>query len=467
MSLKKIYALAVVNLLLCAACSCSFCQSVPVIGLKQAVDSAIKNYPGLEVKEMQLQSADAGITDAKHQGLPSLKIHDQLDAGTANSIGGSYFPLGIIPSTSGGIRSDNSTSLASGNIAAGYSEYELYTFGMKNARVESAKALQDESAADYQKTAYSLQYHVAQLYFNILKYNLLSVIQQKNIDRYQVLYKYIKAYTGSGIKAGVDSSVANAEVSKAKIQHIQTLATLDQLKSEFVFYTGIHIPSFDVDTSFYHLSVPVINQLEMLVAGDSVNYNNPVLKYYKSKFDYSRSQEKLIKRSYLPKIYVLGEAWTRGSSISSKDVYGDLPSGLNYSRYNYMLGLAFTYNVVDVLHLKDKAAIQYYQTQAVRSEMKEQEQLLFNQLHQSDIAIQAAMDKIKEIPIQLKASREAYSQKLAQYNAGTINVVELTNVAYLLYQAETNELDTKSELLNTLLQKAATNNTLNVFLNHF
>jgi outer membrane protein TolC len=69
--------------------------------------------------------------------------------------------------------------------------------------------------------------------------------------------------------------------------------------------------------------------------------------------------------------------------------------------------------------------------------------------------------------MQLKASREAYSQKLAQYNAGTINIVELTNVSYLLYQAETNELDTKSELLNTLLQKAATNNTLQLFLSHF
>ena len=67
----------------------------------------------------------------------------------------------------------------------------------------------------------------------------------------------------------------------------------------------------------------------------------------------------------------------------------------------------------------------------------------------------------------LKASREAYAQKLAQYNAGLINVVELTNVAYLLYRAETDQLDAQSELLNTLLQKAATNNTLNAFINNF
>jgi outer membrane protein TolC len=464
---KKSFILIIVAVLLLMVCSISFSQTVPVIGLKQAVDSVLKNYPGLQAKQMQLQSANAGIRDAIHQGLPSLKVSDQLDMGTANSIGGSYFPMGIIPSTSGGIRADNNTNISSGNIGVGYSEYELCTFGMQHARVEAAKAFGNEADADYKKTEYWLQYQVSQLYFNVLKYNLLSAIQQKNIDRYQTLSKYIKAYTGSGIKAGVDSSVANAEVSKAKIEHLQTLETLDQLKSEFVYYMGIKNTSFDVDTNLYRLPPSVIDQLELVVSGDSVSFNNPFLNYYKSKWNYSLAQEKLIRKSFLPKIYLIGAAWTRGSSLSSKDEYGDLPSGLNYSRYNYMMGLAFTYNIVDVIHQKDKTAIQYYQAEASKDELKEQESLLSNQLRQSDIAIQAALSKIKEIPVQLKASQDAYAQKSAQYNAGLINIVELTNVSYLLYRAETDELDAESELLNTLLQKAITNNTLNSFLSHF
>ena len=467
MFLKKFHVTIVVSILLFGTCSFSFSQTVPVIGLKQAIDSVVKNYPGLLAKQMQVQSANKGITDAKHQALPSLKIHDQLDMGTANSIGGSYFPMGIIPSTSGGIRTDNNTDISSGNIAAGYAEYELYTFGLERARVNTAKALENQADADYKKTEYWLQYHVAQLYFDVLKYNLLSSIQQKNIDRYKILYNYIKAYTASGIKAGVDSSVANAEVSKAKIQHIQTLEILNQLKSEFIFYTGIQNTYFNVDTNFYHLSSSVINQLQALVAGDSVSLNNPVLNYYKSKWDYSLSQEKLIKKSFLPKIYFVGAAWMRGSSLSSKDVYGDLSSGLNYSRYNYMTGLAFTYNIIDILHQKDKTAVQYFQTEAVREELAEQKSLLTNQLNQSDIAIQASIDKLKEIPVQLKASRDAYAQKFAQYNAGLINIVELTNVSYLLYSAETDEVEARSELLNTLLRKAVTNNTLNSFLSKF
>jgi len=455
------------SLLLSGIFSISFSQTLPVISLKQAIDSVGKNYPGLKVKQMQIKSADYAISDAKHQALPSLKVSDQLDMGTANSIGGSYFPMGIIPSTSGGIRGSNNSDIASGNVAVGYSEFELATFGLNRARVESAKARSKEAVADYRKTEYWLQYHVTQLYFDLLKYNLLSTIQQKNIDRYQLLYKYIKAYTSSGIKAGVDSSVANAEVSKAKIQFIKTQQLLKQLKSEFVFYTGIRNTSFNIDTNFYHLPVSTISQLQMLVSGDTISLGNPLLNYYKSRWDYSLSQEKLIKKSFLPKISVLGAAWSRGSSISSKDVYGNFSSGFDYSRYNYMLGLALTYNIVDIVHRKDKTNEQYFQTEVVREELSEQKSLLSTQLDQSDIAIQASLDKLREIPVQLKASRDAYAQKLAQYDSGLVTIVELTNVSYLLFSAETDEIEARSELLNTLLQKAVTNNTLNSFISHF
>jgi len=455
------------SLLLSGIFSNSFSQTLPVISLTQAIDSVGKNYPGLKVKQMQIKSADYTISDAKHQALPSLKVSDQLDMGTANSIGGSYFPMGIIPSTSGGIRGSNNSDIASGNVAVGYSEFELATFGLNRARVESANARSKEAVADYRKTEYWLQYHVTQLYFDLLKYNLLSTIQQKNIDRYQLLYKYIKAYTNSGMKAGVDSSVANAEVSKAKIQYIRTQQLLKQLKSEFIMYTGLRNTSFNVDTNFYHLPVSTISQLQMLVSGDTISLGNPLLNYYKSRWDYSLSQEKLIKKSFLPKISVLGAAWSRGSSISSKDVYGNFSSGFDYSRYNYMLGLALTYNIVDIVHRKDKTNEQFFQTEVVREELSEQKSLLSTQLDQSDIAIQASLDKLREIPVQLKASRDAYAQKLAQYDSGLVTIVELTNVSYLLFSAETDEIEARSELLNTLLQKAVTNNTLNSFISHF
>ena len=92
---------------------------------------------------------------------------------------------------------------------------------------------------------------------------------------------------------------------------------------------------------------------------------------------------------------------------------------------------------------------------------------LQNRLDEADIAIQASMERLKEVPVQLKAAQDAFSQKTAQYNAGIADIAELTNVSYLLYSAEASQVQARTDLLHTLLEKAVTNNTLTDFINRF
>ena len=132
-----------------------------------------------------------------------------------------------------------------------------------------------------------------------------------------------------------------------------------------------------------------------------------------------------------------------------------------------MVGLALTYNIIDLIHQNDKVAIQHYQSESYREDVVQQQYLLENQLRQADIAIGAALATEKEVPVQLKAAQDAFAQKSAQYNAGLANITELTEASYLLYKAETDEVEASSNLLNTLLQKSVTNNTLNTFLANF
>jgi len=460
---KKTCFIILITLLQCI----SVAQPNTKIGLKQAVDSAILNFPGLKSKQFEMAGANAYLSDAKHQRLPSLKLSDQIDYGTDNGLGGSYFPLGIVPSTSGGIRADNNTNSFSGNIGVAYLEEELYNFGLNAARIASAKSLLKQYKSDYDKTSFLLQYTIAQLYFEMLRYQLLLSIQKKNIARNMVLNSFVKAYTSSGIKPGVDSSLANAEVSKAKIEYLKTFDSYSTLKYRFLFLTGMRVNNIEIDTAVYTASDAFIDQMSTKVSVDSVRASNPVLQYYNSQWEYSLSLEKTIRRSFMPKLNLMGAAWFRGSSINSKDVYGDAASGLDYSRYNYMAGLSLSYNITDVVHQHDKSAIQHFQSEAVHETLIQQQSLLANQLQEADIAIQSAIARQLEIPVQLKAAQEVYSQKLAQYNAGLATITELTDASYLLFKSETDKVESLSDLLHTLLQKAVTNNTLNAFITSF
>jgi outer membrane protein TolC len=449
-----------------ASFSC-FAQTKTIIGLKAAIDSATYNYPELKAKQFQVASASASVTDAENQQLPSLTIGDELNIGNDNGLDGSYFSMGIIPSTSGGVRAENNTNTASGNIGVAYLEHELYNFGLNGARVDLANSLVNFSKADYAESSYLLQFHVAQLYFELLRLKLLVSTERRNIDRYRVVYSYIKAYTSSGIRPTVDSSIAMAEVSEATIQYIRATETFNKLKLEFLFYTGLKINDFELDTTIYTLPDERVNRLKENISSDSVGNSNPVIAYYDNQWEYALSEENLVAKSYLPKIYLLGSAWFRGSSVNPNDTFGSLSTGWDYSRSNYMVGLALTYNIIDLIHQSDKVAIQHYQSESMREEALQQRILLESQLQQADTAIQAAIDREREVPIQLKAAQDAFAQKSAQYDAGLANITELTEASYLLYKAEIDEVQASSDLLNTLLQKSVTNNTLSTFLANF
>ena len=103
------------------------------ISLSALNDSADHYLPRLLQKRALVNSASASITETRHQFLPAVRFNDQVNIGSDNSTAGSYFPYGIVPSTSSGVRAANDYQAASGNIAMLYGEYDLIDFGYKKA----------------------------------------------------------------------------------------------------------------------------------------------------------------------------------------------------------------------------------------------------------------------------------------------------------------------------------------------
>src|SRR4249919_1570515 len=121
------------------------------ISLSALNDSADHYLPRLMQKRALVNSASAFITETRHQFLPAIRFNDQVNIGSDNATAGSYFPYGIVPSTSSGVRAENDYQAASGNIAMLYGEYDLFDFGYKHARIEYARSGLDLSQSDLQR----------------------------------------------------------------------------------------------------------------------------------------------------------------------------------------------------------------------------------------------------------------------------------------------------------------------------
>ncbi len=430
------------------------------ITLSEFVAASKNYYPTIQQKRALVNSAKAYSTDTKHSFLPQIRMSEQLNLSTDNSIAGSYLPIGITASTSAGIRDQNNMQAAVGNLGALYGEFTVMNFGLNKAKLNSAEAIVQFEEADYSREVYDLTLTVAKIFFQLLKVQNRLNVDRENVERYQSVFKVIKALSNSGLIAGADSSLAMAELSKAKMNYNQSGGSLMQLKLQMEGLTGIPISKIIVvqPTANANILHPVYPNW----IADSVS--NPLIQYYQKQKDILELNQQLIKKEYLPKIILAGSAWARGSSIQYNDQFKSLSTGLGYQRFNYALGVGISYPLLNGLYKKDKLNINRYQLQASEYQIRNQQLALKIGMSQATSALETSDANLLELPSQLKAAQDIYQQKIAQYKAGIISLIDLTNASFVLYRSQTDYLDVVTDWYLAQLGKAAYAGSLEQFI---
>jgi outer membrane protein TolC len=317
--------------------------------------------------------------------------------------------------------------------------------------------------ANLQREQYLLQLQVARLYFSILKNQYRLFADQQNIYRYDSIYSVIRALAAAGIRPGADSSQARAELSKAKVTYNQTLGNLLQLKDELGYLTGIAASRINIDTASLARSSQVIQQDTSLANPSTF----PLLQTYISSRNTYLANEQVIRKSYLPKIILAASAWARGSSIQYNDNYKALPYGWGYQRFNYATGIAVTYNLFNGLYRKDQLAINRFQLQASEAGLRQELLALQADARKADHALLTADNNFLEIPVQLRSAGDTYKQKVAQYKAGLISLIDLTNASFVLYRSQVDYAEGLTDIFQARLDKAASTGELYNFIQSF
>jgi len=426
--------------------------------LWELVEAAKHELPVLSQKQALVNGAKASVTELRQYFLPQLKISEQLNIGTDNSLAGSYLPIGTTISSSAGIRAENNGQAVTGNMGVLYGEYNLVNFGLNKALIKNYKAYTDLQQSDYDRELYNIQTAVARIYFNLLKAQYRLDADLQNSNRYDSIFKVIRALSASGIKPGSDSSLAKAELSRARITYNQTQGYLNQLKDQLSYFTGLPAATLQlVSPAKTKDSLPNIHFLV-----DTLS--NPLLVYYAKKTSIFVSNDAVIRKSFLPKIILAASIWARGSGIQYNDNYKSLETGLGYQRFNYMAGIAITYNLFNGLYKKDRLAVNRYQMTASEFDLEQQKKTLELAGKQAEDALQTSENNLKELPVQLKSASDTYRQKLAQYKAGIISLIDLTNASFVLYRSQTDYIESIGDWYLAQLDKAQVRGNLLQFI---
>lgn len=415
---------------------------------------------------LQKDSAAIRIRQAQEQAvrgnrMPSLRLNYQVDAGTNNNLPGGYFANGIVPGNSR-VRIDGNSSTALGDLGIAGFDWEIYNFGKFEAEQKAAHSDVEVEQLRFVQSKYDLQTYTIHYYLQLLRLSDLLGIQSLNIERNSEIRKSIQSLAQSGIIAGVDTSIAEAELSKARLNYLELSNQLRQVQLLLSSISGIEAGKIVPDTSF---STRLLNYYrpDTLTATDTSLH--PAIRFYKSLYQNSLVKEQLIQKSYNPKVSVQAALWGRGSSISAADEFRDLSKGLGFERGNYLVGLGITYNLFDIKRKKLQLTTQKAATRYAAKELDEQQSLLALNISQSEAELRTALERLQEIPHQLIAAQAAYRQKLSLYKNGLTNIVDLNAAVSILYRAETDYTNANYNYCKALFQKAVNENQVDALLN--
>ncbi len=430
-----------------------------LLTLSDLTDSADHYLPRLMEKRALVSSAASNVTDTRHQFLPNIRFNDQVNIGTDNSLPGSYFSYGIVPSSSSGIRAENDLQAASGNLAILFGQYDLLDFGYKNARIDYAKSAEALQGADLQRELYLLHGRISRDYFNLLMSEVRLEVEKQTVKRYDTIFGIIRALTVSGIRPGSDSSLAKAELSKSRITYNQISGQAKNYREELAYLTGIAAGRIMTDSNL--LSIRTREKLKNVNPGGTPN---PLIDYYQNLKNVYVSNERLISRSYLPKLMLTAASWARGSSITYDDQFKSIPSGLGYERFNYLAGISFQYDLFNGIHKKDRLKSFGFEREASELELQQQILSLESASRQAQNSIDITEKNLLELPEQYQAATDTYNQKMAQYKAGIITLIDLTNAAFVLDRSLNDYVETTGNWYLAQLDKAMATGNLDAFI---
>lgn len=447
-------------LLLLAAIN-TYAQQPPPVTLKELLNKVDQKAPQLLTDSAAILIRLAQATEVHNNWLPNLKLNYQADIGTSNNTTGPYFGFGIIPSSSGGIHNTSVTTALSDNLGIAALDWEVYNFGKYAAQNRVANSDVTVEQNQYAESKYDLRAFTIGNYLQLLRLQDFMGIQYRDIQRTQEILRSIMSLAKSGVRPGVDTSIAQAELSKARLNYIEVNNQLKQVQLQLSAVSGYPYQSIVPDTT-----------VEMTLIGQPAAYlfpadtsNHPLINFYKSLYQNSLERENLVKKLYNPTISLEAAAWDRGSSVDANGQYNSLSSGYGFQRGNYLVGVGISYNLFDLKRRQLKLRTQKAGSDYAYKKLQEQQQLLNISASQADVEMETALNRLKEIPNQLKAANDGYRQKLSLYRNGLTDIVELDAALNILYRAETDYMQAKYDYSNALFQKAITENQVNSILN--
>ncbi|MBS1510308.1 MAG: TolC family protein [Bacteroidetes bacterium] len=439
-------------------------QQATTLLLSGAIDTGISQYQSIKAKQNYVQASSALVQDVKNQYLPNVIASVQNDFGTVN---GQFGPLlgfqGLGVASAGPTTASQRWDAGFGALYLINTNWEVFTFGRLQSRIKLANSVVKKDSADLQQEVFIQSVKISAAYLNVLAAQRIIQSADANLQRALAVRTAVLAKTKSGLVAGVDSSIANAEVSRSRLVLIDAKNNEQQAASQLRQLINSTAVDFVLDSAY-------IKTLPASFSSTITPGQNPQVKYFQSRIDESIAISSYLKKSILPGVNLFGIFQTRGSGFGADytaatnyKYSGSYFDGLKPTRSNYIFGVAMAWNIMSPLKIRQQVKAQQFITSAYKNE----EDLLASQLNSQLILADQRIDNTRavttEVPVQYKAAADAFLQKSVLYKNGLTDIIDLQQALFAVNRAETDLSVANINVWQALLLKAAASGDFDLF----
>ena len=374
--------------------------------LERCIELALGNNPQINSAFHDILASDARIKQVWSNYFPQLswqtgytKIRQlQLSDALGANLSFNYFVLGQITL-----------------------QQMLYDFGVTQNQATIKRLDYETYKTTLGATINDVIYQTKDAYYNLLFAFENKEVAQDTVEKFEMFYNQAKAFYEIGMNPKVDVTIAEVNLSNAKLQLIQAENSVNLAVAKLNNVMGVpFIDPYNVKERLKYQPINITFNESIEIAREA----RPELKAAELKVESAKQTMKLVKKSYFPTLSIEGQYQVGGKSWASNYGY-NIGGYLNFPTIN---GMLIKNEIKEARYLYDKEIANAKNTQ----------NMIYLEIQNAFLTLQEKKSQMPVAMLNVKQAKENYELSYGRYRVGEANPTELKDAQIAYQQAQLN-----------------------------
>lgn len=297
----------------------------------------------------------------------------------------------------------------------------LYDFGVTQNQATVRKLDYKAYKKSFEATVNEVIYQTKDAYYNLLYAYENKRVAQDTVDKYQLFYNQAKAFYQSGMNPKVDVTIAETNLSNAKLNLIQADNSVNLAIAKLNNVMGVpYMEKYEVPERLQFKPVNITFEEAIDIARES----RPELKMAEIKVEEANQTLKLAKKSYFPTISLEGQYQRGGRHINSN--------------YGFNAGAYLTFPAVNGMLIRNEIKEARYLYDKEISNAKNTQNAIYLEIQNAYLKLEEKRSQLPVTVLQVKQAKENYELSYGRYRVGEGSPTELKDAENFYEQAQLN-----------------------------